>query len=112
VNDIVAPDTVDQRIDWAAVMSLNRYSPQQQFLFHIYDPKGGNSQVVARVMGSRTIHVEAGTFQVVRIVYRISKATGTEAFEVFVNESVPRFLVKEVFPDGLTSEFLKISPDL
>jgi hypothetical protein len=111
VNDIVAPDTVDQRIDWAAVMSLNRYSPQQQFLFHVYDPKGGNSQVVARVMGSQTIHVAAGTFQVVRIVYRIRKATGTEAFEVFVNESVPRFLVKEVFPDGLISELLKISPD-
>jgi hypothetical protein len=112
VDDIVAPDTVDQRIDWAAVMSRNRYTPQQQFLFHVYDPKGGNSQVVATVMGLQTIHVAAGTFQVVRIVYRISKATGTEAFEVFVNESVPRFLVKEVFPDGLTSELLKISPDM
>jgi len=39
VDDIIAPDTVDQRIDWAAVMSLITYTPQQQFLFHVYDPK-------------------------------------------------------------------------
>ena len=42
-------------------------------------------------MGLQTIHVAAGTFQVIRIVYRISKATGTEAFEVFVNESARVF---------------------
>ncbi|HEX3966426.1 MAG TPA: hypothetical protein VHW70_00545 [Edaphobacter sp.] len=110
VNESVAPDTVDQRVDWAAVMSLKKYIPSQRILFHVYDPKAGNSTVVATVISHETIHVDAGTFQVARIVYQIAKSTGSEIFEVFVNSAAPRFLVKEVFPNGLISELVSKEP--
>lgn len=110
VDDTVAPDTVDQRIDWAAVMSLNVYIPAERFLFHVYDPKAGNSKVEATVISLETIHVDAGTFHVARIVYQIGKSTGSERFEVFVNDSSHRFLVKEVFPNGLISELVSREP--
>jgi hypothetical protein len=102
----IASDTVDQRIDWAAVMALKSYQELEAFSFHVYDPKAGNSQVVATVKGFETIHTRAGAFRVVRILYRTEKADGAQTFEVFVNEQVPRFLVKEVFPWGMTSELV------
>lgn len=110
VDAFVASDTIDQRIDWAATMSLASYSPRQNFSFHVYDPKGGNSPVLAKVLAVEEIHVSAGTFHVVRIAYRIQKATGPETFVVFVKESSPRFLVKEIFPDGVISELSQITP--
>lgn len=108
VDVVIAPDTVDQRIDWAAVMSFKEYKPSEQFFFHVYDPKAGNSKVEATVESRETIHVDAGSFDVFRIVYRIAKSGGTERFEIFVNASSPRLLVKEVFPNGLISELASI----
>lgn len=110
VNVAVALDTVDQRIDWAAVMSFKEYKPSEQLFFHVYDPKAGNSKVEATVESHETIHVDAGSFDVFRIVYRIAKSGWTERFEVFVHASTPRFLVKEVFPDGLVSELVSMEP--
>lgn len=110
VDEAVAPDTVDQRVDWASVMSLDKYVRSERVFFHVYDPKAGNSSVEATVMSLETIHVDAGTFHVARIVYQIRKSTGSERFEVFVNNSSSRFLVKEVFPDGLISELTSREP--
>lgn len=104
IDEEIAVDTVDQRIDWAAVMALRSYVESETFSFHVYDPKDGNSRIVATVKDIETIHTKAGTFRVVRILYRTEKAGGAQTFEVFVNEQVPRFLVKEVFPWGMTSE--------
>lgn len=104
IDEEIAADTVDQRIDWAAVMALKSYEASETFSFHVYDPKDGNSRIVATVKDIETIHTKAGTFRVVRILYRTEKAGGAQTFEVFINEQVPRFLVKEVFPWGMTSE--------
>jgi hypothetical protein len=106
IDEEIAVDTVDQRIDWAAVMALRSYEKSEIFSFHVYDPKDGNSQIVATVKGIGTIHTKAGTFRVVRILYRTEKAGGAQTFEVFVNDQIPRFLVREVFPWGMTSELV------
>jgi hypothetical protein len=110
VDTVVAPDTVDQRIDWAAVMSLRKDEPSERFFFHVYDPKAGNSQVEAIVESRETIRVDAGTFEVIKIAYRIAQPSGSEAFEVFASATSPRFLVKEVFPNGLVSELRSVAP--
>jgi hypothetical protein len=107
IGEEIAVDTVDQRIDWAAVMALKSYAESETFTFHVYDPKDGNSRIVATVKGMETIHTRAGVFRVVRILYRTEKAGGAQTFEVFINEQVPRFLVKEVFPWGMTSELVE-----
>src|SRR6266567_8516215 len=37
VDETVAGDTVDQRIDWAAVMAFKEYVEGHEFEFHVYD---------------------------------------------------------------------------
>jgi hypothetical protein len=56
-----------------------------------------------------TIHTRAGAFRAVRILYTTEKASGAQTFEVFINEQVPRFLVKEIFPWGMTSELVEVT---
>ena len=84
IDEEIAADTVDQRIDWAAVMALKSYKESETFSFHVYDPKDGNSQIVARVKGMETLHTRAGAFRVVRILYRTEKASVAQTFVVFI----------------------------
>jgi hypothetical protein len=107
VDEAVAADTVDQRIDWAAVMALSEYAPGGEFTFHVYDPGTGMSRVSARVNGPETTAVPAGTFDTMRVVYRIEKSRGTETYEVLVKKEIPRVLVKEQFPNGAVTELVE-----
>jgi hypothetical protein len=54
-------------------MALASYEESEAFSFHVYDPEDENSRIVAPVMGIVTIHTKAGTFRVVRILYRTEK---------------------------------------
>jgi hypothetical protein len=108
VDATVSPGTVDQRIDWAAVLS-NDLQPGQRFQFSVYDPGIGTSHVLAVVSPLEQVHVPAGSFPVFRVIYRIEKATGTEQYVVFATESLPRMMVREDFPDGTTSELVEMS---
>jgi hypothetical protein len=104
IDEGVTADTVDQRIDWAAVMAAEEYVPDGEFQFHVYDPGTGQSRVTARVLGPETTTVPAGSFETVRVVYRIEKNRGTETYEVLVKRDLPRMLVKEQFPNGAVTE--------
>jgi hypothetical protein len=110
VDEAVAEDTVDQRIDWAAVMALKEYAPAGQFTFHVYDPGTGHSRVIAQVLGLETTTVPAGSFETARIRYRIEKNRGTETYEVFIKKEIPRLLVKEQFPNGSVTELVEAEP--
>src|SRR5882757_2591082 len=109
VDETVAGDTVDQRIDWAAVMALEKYVEGQEFRFHVYDPGTGNSLVSVRIGESQTTTVPAGSFETVRVSYRIDKHSGPETYEVFVTKQAPRFLVKEKFPNGSIVELVELT---
>lgn len=104
IDEAVAADTVDQRIDWAAVMAVKELAPGSRFAFHVYDPGTGHSPVEAVVLGPATIVVPAGSFETTRIEYRIDKTRGSETYVVFVRTELPRFLVKETFPNGAETE--------
>jgi hypothetical protein len=110
VDEAVAADTVDQRIDWAAVMALKEYASGGQFAFHVYDPGTGHSRVTAQVLGLETTTVPAGSFETVRVAYRIEKNRGTETYEVLIKKELPRVLVKEQFPNGAVTELLEAKP--
>ena len=45
VDETIANDTVDQRIDWAAVMAFKETVEGHEFKFHVYDAGTGNSLV-------------------------------------------------------------------
>jgi hypothetical protein len=109
VDETVADDTVDQRIDWAAVMGLEKYVEGQEFQFHVYDPGTGNSLVRVRIGKSETTAVSAGSFETMRVSYQIDKRSGAETYEVFVTKQAPRFLVKEKFPNGSITELVDLT---
>jgi|GEM_PF-1951372 len=109
IDQKIAMDTVDQRIDWAAVMALRSYRKGEVFKFHVFDPGDGNSEIVARVRGVEMIHTKAGTFRAIRILYTTKKPRGAQTFEVFLNQEMPRFLIREIFPWGMTSELVETS---
>jgi hypothetical protein len=109
VNETISDDTVDQRIDWAAVMALKEYIEEREFQFRVYDPGLGNSIVRVRIGKSETIAVLAGSFETVHISYRIDKRSGAETYEVFVTKQAPRFLVKEKFPNGSVVELVELT---
>jgi hypothetical protein len=109
VDEAIADDTVDQRIDWAAVMALKEYVEGHESKFHVYDAGTGNSLVSVRIGKSEKTVVPAGSFETVRISYRIDKRSGSETYEVFVTKQAPRFLVKEKFPNGSVTELVELT---
>jgi hypothetical protein len=109
VNEAITDDTVDQRIDWAAVMALKEYIGGQKFQFRVYDPGTGNSLVSVRIGETQPITVPAGSFETVRVSYRIDKLGHTETYEVFVTKQTPRFLVKEKFPNSSITELMELT---
>jgi hypothetical protein len=106
IEAFISPDTVDQRIDWATVLASDLH-PGRQFQFSVYDPGIGTSHVLASVGPLEQVHVLAGSFQIFRITYRVSKATGAEQYVVFATQSLPRVMIREDFPDGTTSELVE-----
>lgn len=110
VDQEVAEDTVDQRIDWAAVMSLPDYRRDKEYTFHVYDPGTGNSLVRVKVGATHNLRVPAGTFEAQSVSYSIDKAHGPETYKLFMRSSIPRFMIREDFPNGATTELLETTP--
>jgi hypothetical protein len=109
VDESLAESTVDQRIDWAAVMSFPVYEPDWECTFRVYDPGTGNSLVHVKIGRTERVHVPAGTFEGVLVTYRIDKNRGSEVYRVTMDRR-SRFLVKEEFPDGAVTELVEIEP--
>ena len=109
VDETISDDTVDQRIDWAAVMAFKEYVEGEEFQFRVYDPAIGNSAVSVRIGKSETTTVPAGSFETAHISYRIDKRSGAETYEVFATKQAPRFLVKEKFPNGSLTELVELT---
>jgi hypothetical protein len=105
VDDKVPLEVVDQRVDWAAVTASD-LKPGRKFEFEVYDPNIGVSRVTVRVAGAVSIKVPAGQFEVYRATYQIGKRTGVEQYQVLVTVRTPRMLVREVFPDGTTTDLV------
>jgi Protein of unknown function (DUF3108) len=103
----VTSGTVDQRIDWAAVLS-GPLQEGQKFEFTVYDAETGVSHVIANVSGEEEIHTPAGTFEIIRATYRIEKSSGSETYTIFASKDFPRFLVREDFQNGMSLELTKI----
>jgi hypothetical protein len=103
----ILPDTVDQRIDWAAAISSDLVLGRE-FAFHVFDPGTGLSRVTGRIAGPETVRVPAGSFEAVRVVYRIEKARGAEVYQILTNRDGPRMALKEEFPNGAVSELVQV----
>ena len=106
VSATIDANTVDQRIDWATVMAID-LRKNRRFGFIVYDPITGSSEVHARVSPPRRLDVQAGSFRVYAVTYSVKKPSGAERYVVYATASLPRFMVREDFPDGTISELVK-----
>ncbi len=107
VSAEIPAGVVDQRIDWAAVLS-SRIEIGRKFDFAVYDPATGISKVAGEIKEAEQTRVPAGTFDTIRVVYRIEKSKGTETYEVLASKETPRFIVREDLANGMSSELVKI----
>ncbi len=106
IDAAVPKNTVDQRIDWAAVLASD-LETGKQFEFNVYDPNTSVSRVHVQVGSVERANVPAGSFDVYRVIYRIEKAGGIEQYQVLASRDVPRMLVREVFPNGSFDELIE-----
>jgi hypothetical protein len=107
VDSPVPPNTVDQRVDWAAVVASD-LEPGKQFEFNVYDPGTGISRVVGKVGPLERVQVPAGVFDAYRLIYEMEKSTGTEHYQSLASKDVPRIVLREDFPDGVVGELVSI----
>jgi hypothetical protein len=98
--------TVDQRLDWAAMMS-SRLAPGEAVAFHVSDPDSGLTPVRGEALGRERITVPAGTYEVLRLRYRMLKADGPETYDIMVTPDAPRLMVREDFPNGAVTELIE-----
>ena len=103
VEDAVEAGVIDQRIDWASVMA-RKLKVGLKFNFQVYDPAIATSVGVATVEDGGRVHVPAGDFDTFKITYRIGKKSGLERYVVFASKALPRIMVREDFPDGVSSK--------
>jgi hypothetical protein len=88
-------------------MLASRLEVGQKLDFTVYDPATGVSKVAGEVSKAEQIRVPAGTFETIRAVYRIEKSKGTETYEVLASKETPRFMVREYFSTGMSTELVK-----
>ena len=107
VEAVIPASTVDQRIDWAAVMAMD-LKPGLQFGFNVYDPGTGVSRLTGRVAGAEEVELPAGRFHGYHLIYQMDKQGRVEHYESLVSRNVPRILLKIRFPNGTWSELVSM----
>jgi hypothetical protein len=108
IDASVTNGTIDQRIDWAAILASSLLTGQK-FDFKVFDPATGSSPVAAEVTEAKKIQVPAGTYESVLAVYRIEKTKGTETYKIWASRDLPRLMVREDFPNGMVTELVEVA---
>jgi hypothetical protein len=108
IKATIPGDCIDQRIDWAAAMALPDYTPGLETGFYVFDPTSGLAQVQLRVGEAGFTRVPAGIFSTIRVSYDIVRSGKQETFVLYLSKDLPRFLVREDFPNGLMIELTSV----
>jgi Protein of unknown function (DUF3108) len=110
-NSLVEADiparTVDQRIDWATAMAT-ALQPGQQFRFNVYDAKTATSRVTCSISDAGTMHTPLGDFRAIRLDYKVGKASRAEEYTVYATRNLPRMMLREDLPGGLTWKLIRV----
>ena len=109
VTGEIGPGTVDQRIDWATVMTTDR-KPGESFEFQVYDAKTALSRVHCEVSDAGTMDTALGSVRALKLQYTVYKASGTEVYTVYTNAEGPRVMLREDLPGKLVTTLVKAEP--
>jgi hypothetical protein len=110
INGPIPPEIVDQRLDWAAVLSSNM-EVGREFRFDVYDPGTGVSWVLLNIGPIETVGTPDGRFEAYGITYLVKEAGGTELYKVYASRDSPRLLFREEFPNGSYDELVQVVGD-
>jgi len=102
----IPDDSVDQRVDWATVMTAD-VQPGQRFEFKVYDAKTAVSRVSCDVSDAGMMKTALGSVHVIRLAYTVYKMSGTESYTVYTSSAFPRAMLREDLPGGLVTELVK-----
>lgn len=109
VTGEIGPGTVDQRIDWATVMTADA-KPGQSFEFQVYDAKTASSRVHCEVSDAGMMATALGVVHTLKLQYTVYKASGTEVYTVYANAEGPRVMLREDLPGKLITTLVKADP--
>jgi hypothetical protein len=101
----VPAQTVDQRIDWAAMMAAG-LRPGARIGFHVYDPAEGTSRVVAAADAGPAIDGRPTT----RLRYRICKpgpGRAPEDYVLYASTAAPYTMLREDMRGELVSTLVR-----
>jgi hypothetical protein len=100
---------IDQRVDWAAMMTIGP-SSGKSVTMRVFDPSTGFSQMLGSVGAAPPMKGAWGAAAAVRLDYSICKRDHLESYTVFASESKPRYMLREDMPNGLVSELIRVEP--
>ena len=102
----ISADTVDQRIDWATVMTTDK-QPGESFEFKVYDAKTASSRVSCAVSDAGMMDTPLGKVHAIKLQYTVYKASGTEVYTVYTSEAFPRAMLREELRGDLVINLVK-----
>ena len=105
----ISTDTVDQRIDWATVMTTDK-QPGESFEFKVYDAKTGSSRVSCAVSDAGMLDSPLGKVHAIKLSYTVYKASGTEVYTVYTGAAFPRVMLREDLPGNLVTTLVAVKP--
>lgn len=109
VSGDISADTVDQRIDWATVMTTDK-QPGESFEFKVYDAKTASSRASCAVSDAGMMDTPLGAVHAIKLRYTVYKASGTEVYTVYTSEAFPRAMLREDLPGGLVTTLVGVGP--
>lgn len=109
VEGEITPGTVDQRIDWATVMSADS-KPGESFEFQVYDAKTGSSRVHCEVSDAGMLDTAIGRVHALKLHYTVAKSSGAEEYTVYTSVEFPRLMLREDLRGDLVTTLQAIKP--
>jgi len=103
----IPDDAVDQRVDWATVMTAD-LKPGEKFDFKVYDAKTAVSRVSCAISDAGIMKTALGAVHAIRLAYTVYKASGTEVYTVYTSSAFPRAMLREDLPGGLVTTLVGV----
>ena len=105
----LCPPTVDQRVDWAAVMASGLMSGKTA-RFYVFDPATRASAVRVAASEAPAISSPEGQHEVRRFDYTVQKNGAEEKYAVYATRETPRMMLREDLRENEVAELEKIEP--
>ena len=109
---LIIRQTVDQRIDWAAILASG-LRPGERLGFDVYDPATGSSHVTAYAESGPIVGSPIGRMPTTRLHYRICKGGQPDEPEDYIVHTTlraPYVMLREDMRSDLVSTLTKVEP--